>query len=242
MSKRYVLNPETGRLVDAEGCAGLKIINQLLKQKKQVQYRSTKSTMTCGNNQKRVFRKTDGIKKTKCVPQTQVRKKCPKGEIEHEGKCIKKQLKPVSTRKPGRPKTAKPVEKCLKGEIKREGKCIKKPFLQKYDKIVKEIKSVYNSIKKRVDIIDDVYEGTLPHGYPDELYIQFEYLKKKMPEFVKFSGFSDKIIKQIIKSCEDSSEMDDNPVVYLKYVLNSILAGEPSSDMRIFHDYFGFPK
>ena len=63
-----------------------------------------------------------------------------------------------------------------------------------------------------------------------------------MPEFVKFSGFSDKRIKQIIKSCEDSITMYDNPVVYLEYLLNSILAGEPSSDMRIFHDYFRFPK
>ena len=29
MTKRYVLNPDTKRLVDAEGCVGVKIINKL---------------------------------------------------------------------------------------------------------------------------------------------------------------------------------------------------------------------
>ena len=265
MSKRYVLNPETGRLVNEEGCAGLKIINQLLKQKKQVKYQLKKSNNTCKEGEKKVLRTINGEKKRICVPKTTLRAKCPKGEIKHEGKCIKKQDKPKATRerpknncKEGEKKVLRTINgekkricvpkttlraKCPKGEIKHEGKCIKKHFLQKYDKIVKEIKSVYNPIKKRVDYIDDLYDGH-PHDYPDELYIDFEKLKKKMPEFVKFSGFSDKKIKQIMKSClalRNMSELN-NPVVYLEYVLNSILAGEPSSDMRFFHDYFRFPK
>jgi hypothetical protein len=87
MSKRYVLNPDTKRLVDAEGCAGLKIINQSMKKGIQIKYQSTKTNKT----------------------QKPLRSKCPKGEIKHEGKCIKKEDKPKGTGKAGRPKKTKPV-------------------------------------------------------------------------------------------------------------------------------------
>ena len=107
MSKRYVLNPETNRLVDAEGCAGLKIINKLKQKGIQIKYQSTKSNKTCKEGEKKVLRKIDGEKKRICVAQKTLRTKCPKGEMKHEGKCIKKQLKPTGT--PGRPKKTKPV-------------------------------------------------------------------------------------------------------------------------------------
>jgi len=148
MSKRYVLNPETGRLVDAEGCAGLKIINQSIKQKKQVKYQSTKSNNTCKEGEKKVLRTINGEKTRICVPQTTLRTKCPKGEIKHQGKCIKKQEKPNKTRgrpknncKEGEKKVLRTINgektricvpqttlraKCPKGEIKHQGKCIKK--------------------------------------------------------------------------------------------------------------------
>jgi len=46
MSKRYVLNTKTNRLVDAEGYTGLKIIKKLKQQGIQVKYQSTKSAKT----------------------------------------------------------------------------------------------------------------------------------------------------------------------------------------------------
>ena len=213
MSKRYVLNPETGRLVDAEGCAGLKIINQSMKKGQQIKYQSTKSNNTCGTGEKKVLRKIGGVKKRICVPQTSLRAKCPKGKINYKGDCINKQAKPKGTRG-RRPKTAKPVS-------------------QANDKIVKEIKSVYTPIKKKVDMLEEVHGGEPSDGYPDNLFIKFKKLKTKMPEFLKFSGLSDERIKQIIESCaENENDELNNPVEYLKYVLNSILVGEPSLNMK----------
>ena len=59
--------------------------------------------------------------------------------------------------------------------------------------------------------------------------------RKNVIRFLKFSRLSDERIKQIIESCEAMIEMNDeldNPVEYLKYVLNSILVGEPSDNMK----------
>ena len=58
-----------------------------------------------------------------------------------------------------------------------------------------------------------------------------------MPEFLKFSGFSDKRIKQIINTCNEITfenyDVDaPNPLMYLEYVLNSILVGEPTSELK----------
>lgn len=242
MSKLYVLNPETGRLVDKEGRTGLKIINQLMKKGQQIKYQLTKSNNTCGTGEKKVLRKIDGEKKRICVPKATIRAKCPKGTINYKGDCINKKDKPKGTR--GRPKTTKPQQKKTQAQAQKilQQQSNQMDIFQKYDKIVKEIKSVYTPIKDRVDEIYDIFEDDPSDGYPDDLFIKFQKLKTKMPEFLKFSGFSDKRIKQIIKSCEESIEIFDylaNPVEYLKYILNSILVGEPSLDMKPLQVFLG---
>ena len=234
-SKRYILNPDTNRLVHAEGRTGLKVINKLLKNGMQIKYQSAKSK-TCNKGEKRVVRKINGEKKSICV--TETRKKCPKGEIKHGTQCIKKEDKPKGTR--GRPKTktsvSKPTPKKKPTVVKQQNNQV--GIFQKYDKIVKEIKSVYTPLNDEVNNIYDQNDGEDPYdGFPDRLYIKFKKLNEKMPVFVKFSGFSDKRIKQIIKSCYDmafnSYDTDAiNPVSYLEYVLNSVLVGEPTLDIQ----------
>jgi hypothetical protein len=113
-------------------------------------YKGRPTTVHCDIDQKRVYRKIDGKKQPTCVEQTEVRKKCPTGKINHKGKCIKKEDKPTGTR--GRPRTisacdkskkrvyrkvngvktracVKPTEvrkKCPTGKVNHKGKCIKK--------------------------------------------------------------------------------------------------------------------
>jgi len=43
MTKRYIVNPDTNRRVDADGCLGLKIINSLKQKRKQIKFHPTKS-------------------------------------------------------------------------------------------------------------------------------------------------------------------------------------------------------
>ena len=205
-----------------------KVINKLLKNGMQIKYQSAKSK-TCNKGEKRVVRKINGEKKIRV---TQTRKKCPKGEIKHGTQCIKKEDKPKRKTSVSKP-TLKKKPTVVKQQNNQVG------IFQKYDKIVKEIKSVYTPLDDEVNQLldDDFYDDK----YPDELYIKFKDLKNKMPVFLKFSGLSDKRIKQIIKSCEDLSRMSelDNPVVYLEYVLNSILVGEPTLDIKPLRVFLG---
>lgn len=213
MSKRYVLNPETGRLVDAEGCAGLKIINQSIKQKKQVKYQSTKSNNTCKEGEKKVLRKIQGEKKRICVPQTTLRAKCPKGEIKHEGKCIKKQDKPKGTR--GRPKTAKPVVQQTKTPQpkKTQMQTPKKTQLVGKDDVMqikKEIQAYYDAIARRYirDAEDpNPFEGR--YMYISEIYIDEDYLKQ-MKTFIKISGLSQEELKQIDRKVMAKYRFDES--------------------------------
>lgn len=193
MSKRYVLNPKTNRYVAADGCVGLRIINQLLTKKIQVKFQSTK-------------------------------KKQP---------VVKKPTPPTIKQKPT-PPTIKKKPKKKPTVVKQQNNQI--GIFQKYEVIVKEIKSVYTPLEKKVDKIYDLNGGDDPDEFPDNLYIKLKQLKNKMPVFVKFSGFSDKRIKQIMDTCKELTfEIYDdapNPLVYLQYVLNSILVGEPTHDLK----------
>ena len=207
MSKRYVLNPKTNRLVSADGCTGVKIINQLLTKKIQVKYQSTK--------------KKQPVVKKKTPKQPVVKKKTPK----------KKQ--PVVKKE-----TSKKKPTVVKQQNNQIG------IFQKYDKIVEEIKSVYTALEKDVDYIYDLNGDDDPSdGFPDNFYIKFEKLKNKMPVFVKFSGFSNERIKQIIRTCRKNTftwyDYVVNPLVYLEYVLNSILVGEPTSNLEPLLVLFG---
>ena len=211
MSKRYVLNPKTNRLVAADGFTGLKLINQLLNKNIQVKYQSTKKkqpvvkkpTPTKKPTPEKTTKKKQTPEKTPTKKQTVVKKETPK----------KKSTFVYQDRQVG--------------------------IFQKYDKIVEEIKSVYTPLKEKVMKMYDKYNGEDPYdGFPDNYYIKFNKLKTDMPVFVKFSLFSDKRIKQIIKSCYElllnayENMRKVNPLDYLDYVLNSILVGEPTTELK----------
>ena len=223
MSKSYVLNPKTNRLVSADGCTGVKIINELLTKKIQVKYQSTKEKQPVVK--KETPKKKPTPKKTpKETPKKKpTPKKTPK---EPPKKTPKETLNKTPTKKPT-------VVKQQNNQI---------GIFQKYDKIVEEIKSVYTSLENRLffyQFTENTY-GFTP-DYPDEVYITLKDLKKKMPVFLKFSGLSDKRIKQIIKSCEDLFNMSqlDNFVVFFEYVLNSILVGEPTLNLKPLRVFLG---
>ena len=118
-----------------------------------------------------------------------------------------------------------------------------------YDLMVKEIKSVYTQLQKD---LTDLYPSRFPLNVPSRLYVNFEDLKQKMPAFLEFSkltqyyAIDDEEIKKIIKFCmlnvTHGSEMDDNPILFFTYVVNSVLVGKPTSDLRPVENLLGFNR
>ena len=64
MSKRYIINPNTNRRIDADGCLGLKIINSLKKEGKQIKFitKSTKSMPKSTSSTKSMPKSTSSTK------------------------------------------------------------------------------------------------------------------------------------------------------------------------------------
>lgn len=199
MSKRYVLNPDTKRLVDAEGCAGLKIINQSMKKGIQIKYQSTKTNKT----------------------QKTLRSKCPKGEIKHEGKCIKKEDKPKGTGKAGRPKKTKPIAQKKTPQPKQAQKQTPKKTQKQAQaaqlvgkdvvmKIKEEIKTFYDSITKRyINALEDPNPFGGAFVYVKNIYIDEDNLQK-MKTFMKVSGLSFEEVKQICDKVYAKHIFDEN--------------------------------
>jgi hypothetical protein len=217
MSKRYVVNPKTNRAVDVEGCAGLKIINQLLKKGIQVKYQSTKSkSNTCKDGEKRVVRKINGEKKSVCVDKTTLRTKCPKGEINYKGDCIKKQNKPKGTR--GGPKKNKPV-------------VVEKDV---YMKVKKEIQNYYKSITNLWLQESDMGAGSFGSPFSSNLYFnQDDDDLSMMPTFIQLSGRHQweieeschKLFKKLVKTDKHGFVLDHqiDPLEFNKIVFGKII-------------------
>lgn len=116
-----------------------------------------------------------------------------------------------------------------------------------YNLMVEEIKSVYTQLQKD---LTDLYPSEFPLNVPSRLYVKFKDLKQKMPAFLEFSkltqyyAIDDEEIKKIIRLCMSNvthgSEMDDNPILFFTYVVNSVLVGKPTSDLRPVEKLLGF--
>jgi hypothetical protein len=187
----------------------LKIINQSIKKGIQIKYQSTKSNKT----------------------QKTLRSKCPKGEIKHEGKCIKKEDKPKGTGKAGRPKKTKPVAQKKTPQPKQAPKQTPKKTQKQAHaaqlvgkdvvmKIKEEIKAFYDSITKRyINALEDPNPFGGAFVYVKNIYIDEDNLQK-MKTFMKVSGLSFEEVKQICRKVYARYIVDEEgeyDVVYYDY-------------------------
>ena len=152
---------------------------------------------TCKEGEKKVLRKINGEKKRICVPQTTLRKKCPKGTINYKENCINKKDKPKGTR--GRPKTPKPVGQQTKTPQQKKTQAQAAQLVGKdvVMKIKKEIQAFYDSISKKYKNAREdpnPFEGF--YMYFSEIYIETDHLNK-MKTFIRISGLSQEELTQI---------------------------------------------
>ena len=179
MNKRYVFNPDTNRLVTADGYTGLKIINKLLTKGMQIKYHSSK--------------KEQSLKKKETPTKKQAEQKKKKKNDTFVIDLTNQQEQ--TSKKIQQPKQNPKKTKKTQSETKQQGRqlIVKKDLI----KIKQEIKDFYDAIAERYILASEtevLYEGIF--SYVREIYIDENNLEK-MKTFMKISGLSLEKLKQI---------------------------------------------
>jgi len=235
MTKRYVLNPDTNRLVNADGYTGLKVINKLLTKGMQIKYHSSKKEQSPKKKET----------PTKKQPAQAAQKKRKKNDTfvktvidltnqqEQTSKKIQQQQQKQT------PKKRKKTQSVTKQQVKKD-----------LIKIKEEIKDFYDAIAERY-----IYASEEPNPghegffyYVNEIYIDENNLEK-MKTFMKISGLSLEEVKQIYKKVyakyiydEDDEDMYDasynyDPLDYSVEVFYKIInTGSFANDPTVKND------